>query len=55
MPNIRQDELPETMQRIIQTVTCLKWPLDPTAQKVFWLKLQEGLEEGQSDLPYVLV
>ena len=56
MSNIQQDGLPETMRRIIQTVTCLKWPLEsPTAQKVFWLKLQERLEEGQSDLPYILV
>lgn len=50
MPNIIQGQLPETLRMITKTVTCLKWPLDPRAQRVFWLKLQEGLVESDANV-----
>ncbi len=50
MPNITIENLPPTLRMIIKTVTCLSWPRDPRAQKVFWLKLREGLQEGAPDV-----
>ena len=49
MPNIKAEHLTPALKMITKTVTCLKWPLDPDAQKVFWLKLQEGLQKGTDD------
>ena len=47
MPNMTPDQLPGTLRMIVKTVTCIKWCPDPKVQRVFWLKLQEGLEEVQ--------
>ena len=49
MPNVKPNELPGTLRMITKTVTCIKWTPDPKIQKVFWLKLQNGLEEGDTD------
>ena len=35
---------------ITKQVTCLKWCPDPKVQKVFWLKLRGGLEEGDRNI-----
>ena len=48
MPNVTPDQLPGTLRMIVKTVTCLKWCPDPKVEKVFWLKLQEGLEEVEN-------
>ena len=45
MPNVTPDQLPGTLRMIVWKVTCLKWCPDPKVERVFWLKLQEGLEE----------
>ena len=45
MPNVTPDQLSETLRMIVRTVTCLKWCPDPKVERIFWLKLQEGLEE----------
>ena len=50
MPDIKQDELPSTLAMITKQVTCLKWCPDPKVQKVFWLKLRGGLEEGDRNI-----
>ena len=50
MPNIKQDELPSTLRMITKQVTCMKWCPDPKVQKVFWLKLRGGLEEGDKEV-----
>lgn len=50
MPNVKPDQLPATLTMIVKTVTYIEWPLDPRAQRVFWLKLQEGLVEGDPTL-----
>ena len=55
MPNITLNQLPRRLKTIVKTVTYLKWCPDPTAQKVFWIKLREGLEEGSAKHSYVIV
>ena len=50
MPDVKQDELPSTLRMITKQVTCTKWCPDPKVQKVFWLKLQRGLVEGDKNI-----
>ena len=50
MRDIKQDELPSTLRMITKQVTCMKWCPDPKVQKVFWLKLRDGLEEGDKEV-----
>ncbi len=50
MPDVQIETLPATLRMIVRNVTCLRWPRDPRAQKVFWLLLQNGLQEGSADV-----
>ena len=49
MPGVEQDKLPGTIRMITKFVTCLKWPRDERAQKVFWLMLQKAIMDGAQD------
>ena len=55
IPNIDLNKLPRRLKTIVKTVTCLKWCPDPKVEKVFWMKLREGLEEGNAEHSYVIV
>ena len=56
MPNVTPDQLPGTLRMIVKKVTCLKWCPDPKVERVFWLKLQEGLEEvGNFNNPHAIL
>ena len=55
MPNVKQEELPTAIWMITKTVTCIKWCPDPKVQDVFWLKLQEGLIDGEKERTPVIV
>ena len=46
MPGVEHKTLPASIRMITKTVTCLQWPLDIRAQKVFWLQLQRAILEG---------
>ena len=47
MPDIIQNQLPDRFRFILNHVTCIKWPRDPTAQHVFWIMLQRALLDGE--------
>lgn len=49
MPGVEPDKLPGTIRMIIKFVTCLKWPRDERAQKVFWLMLRKAIMDGAQD------
>ena len=49
MPGVEQDKLPGTIRMITKFVTCLKWPRDERAQKVFWLMLRKAIMDGAQD------
>ena len=55
MSNVKQEELPSTLRMITKTVTCLKWCPDPKIQDVFWLKLHNGLIDGENDPTSLIV
>ena len=46
MPNISQNMLSDTAKMITRTVTCLQWPRDRRAKKLFWLMLQKAIMDG---------
>ena len=45
MPDIIVTErhLPSRINMLRHQVTCIKWPGDPAAQQVFWLKVERAL------------
>ena len=47
MPDIIHNQLPDRFRFILNHVTCIKWPRDPAAQKVFWIMLQRALLDGE--------
>ena len=50
MSNVKQEDLPSELRMITKTVTCLKWCPDPKIQDAFWLKLHNGLIDGESKI-----
>ena len=49
MPGVEKDKLPGTIRMMTKFVTCLKWPREEKAQKVFWLLLQKAIMDGVQD------
>ena len=45
MPEIKLKErhLPARINMLRHKVTCIKWPRDPAAEKVFWIQVQRAL------------
>ena len=45
MPEIklRERHLPPRINMLRHKVTCIKWPRDPEAEKVFWIQVQRAL------------
>ena len=49
MPGVEQDKLPDTVRVIVKHVTCIKWPKEHGAQKVFWLMLRKAIMDGAQE------
>ena len=52
MPEIKLSErhLPPRINMLRHKVTCIKWPRDPAAEKVFWLQVQRALLHNKAKL-----
>ena len=48
MPDIIQNQLSDRLRFILNHVTCIKWPRDTAAQKVFWVMLHKALLDGHN-------
>ena len=40
---VAERHLPPRINMLRHQVTCIKWPRDPAAQQVFWLKVEREL------------
>ena len=49
MPDIDIKTLPLRFKMIINNITCIGWPLEEAAEKVFWLQLERALKDGLDD------
>ena len=47
--DVDKRHLPDNVRMITRTVTCLRWPDDVTALKVFYLMLHRALTDGRRD------
>ena len=52
MPEIIVSErhLPPRINMLRHQVTCIKWPCDLAAQKVFWLQIKRALLENEDKI-----